>query len=134
MTLRAQMADDLAEILADGEFCPAETVVWLPRRGGDPVSGVKIVHQSNGRGLAEGQGGQHEVSAATAFVTVAERATVEIDDRYTRTLSDNSTETWAVVDIVSESPVVRELNVQKVAKVAFIGAGDRLGISRASPV
>ena len=106
----------------------------LPRRGGDPVSGVQIVHQSTGRGLAEGQSGQHEVYAATAFVTVAQRATVEIDDKYPRTLHANTTETWAVVEIVSESATVRELNVQKVAKVAFIGAGDRIGISRASPV
>lgn len=134
MNLRDQMAADLAEIHGDPAFSPSETVTWYPADGGAAVPGVVGVFQSDGRGRSQGDAGEHNVQAGRFLVTVAQRATVEIGDKIERTGIGGTAEVWTVVEIPSETPVLRKLLIQRAALARFVGAGDRLSVGKAAPV
>lgn len=116
MTLRSQMAADLALIHADPHG-PAEAASYQPAAGGSAIS-TRLTLTRTGEGEEEMADGIWLVKTAQAYVLVAEVPTSVQGDTITL-----GSETWTVRDVFTANSAVRELRVMQQVRNRLSGGG-----------
>lgn len=116
MTLREQMAADLALIHADPHGA-AEPATYQPAAGGSAIS-TRITLTRTGEAEEEQSDGIWLVKTAQAYVLVADVAVSAIGDTFTI-----GSETWTVQDIFTANSALREVRVTQQVRKRLSGGG-----------
>lgn len=116
MTLRSQMAVDLALIHADTHG-PAEAASYQPAAGGSAIS-TRLAIIRTGESEEEMEDGIWLVKTAQTYVLVAEVPTSVQGDTITQ-----DGQTWTVRDVFNANSAMRELRLMQQVRKRLSGGG-----------